>query len=210
MVNLKTDRARRLVREITAYWCVRRGGGVGAAAVGGSGIGGPHIAGGSDLRDVETAGGAAPGAEVESAAAARRRAERALAEQRRADLELLEARRQQRKLNFLLTQTELYSHFMAKTMSGGTAGDDGRVESILERLQEVPKASDETGNTESALAEAAKAAAGRLGINVDDEFGRVLRFSQVCMSLQFALMSVVSSRRGSIKSRSLVTCPDSD
>ncbi|CDS37899.1 dna helicase ino80 [Echinococcus multilocularis] len=163
-------RARRLVREISAYWCVRSGGGVGSATVTGSGIGGPHIAGGSDARDVETAAGAAPGAEIESAAAARRRAERALAEQRRADLELLEARRQQRKLNFLLTQTELYSHFMAKTMSGGVAGGDGRVESILERLQEVPKASDETGNAESTLAEAAKAAAGRLGINVDDEF----------------------------------------
>ncbi|CAL8102832.1 unnamed protein product [Calicophoron daubneyi] len=55
---------------------------------------------------------------VESAAAARRRAERAAAEQRRADLELLEARRQQRKLNFLITQTELYAHFMARKMDG--------------------------------------------------------------------------------------------
>lgn len=199
-----------MVREITAYWCVRRGGGVGSAAAGSSGIGGPHLAGGSDSRDAETAGGAAPGAEVESAAAARRRAERALAEQRRADLELLEARRQQRKLNFLLTQTELYSHFMTKTMSGGTAGGDGRVESILERLQEVPKASDETGNTESTLAEAAKAAAGRLGINVDDEFGRGLRFSPTYMPLYFALLSVVSFRCGSIESASFVTCSDSD
>ncbi|KAL5104581.1 Chromatin-remodeling ATPase INO80 [Taenia crassiceps] len=180
-------RARRLVREITTYWCVRRGGGVGSAVVGGSGIGGPHFAGGSDSRDVETVGGAAPGAEVESAAAARRRAERALAEQRRADLELLEARRQQRKLNFLLTQTELYSHFMAKTMSGGTAGGDGGVESILERLQEVPKSSDETGNAESTLAEAAKAAAGRLGINVDDEFDAEALKAQALSRVQTAI-----------------------
>ncbi|KAA3672360.1 DNA helicase INO80, partial [Paragonimus westermani] len=56
------------------------------------------------------------GTMVESAAAARRRAERAVAEQRRADLELLEARRQQRKLNFLITQTELYAHFMARKL----------------------------------------------------------------------------------------------
>uniref|UniRef100_A0A183A7A7 Chromatin-remodeling ATPase INO80 n=1 Tax=Echinostoma caproni TaxID=27848 RepID=A0A183A7A7_9TREM len=56
------------------------------------------------------------GTAVESAAAARRRAERAAAEQRRADLELLEARRQQRKLNFLITQTELYAHFMARKL----------------------------------------------------------------------------------------------
>ena len=34
-------------------------------------------------------------------------------EQRKLDIELLEAKRQQRKLNFLITQTELYAHFMA-------------------------------------------------------------------------------------------------
>ena len=28
----------------------------------------------------------------------------------------MEARRQQRKLNFLITQTELYAHFMAKKL----------------------------------------------------------------------------------------------
>ncbi|KAK4473025.1 hypothetical protein MN116_004219 [Schistosoma mekongi] len=54
---------------------------------------------------------------MESSTAARRRAEKAAAEQRKADLELLEARRQQRKLNFLITQTELYAHFMAKKMA---------------------------------------------------------------------------------------------
>ena len=35
--------------------------------------------------------------------------------------ELREARRQQRKLNFLITQTELYSHFLAKKL--GASGD---------------------------------------------------------------------------------------
>lgn len=30
----------------------------------------------------------------------------------------LQARRQQRKLNFLITQTELYAHFMAKKLTG--------------------------------------------------------------------------------------------
>jgi hypothetical protein len=39
--------------------------------------------------------------------------EKVVAEQRKMDIELLEAKRQQRKLNFLITQTELYAHFMA-------------------------------------------------------------------------------------------------
>uniref|UniRef100_A0A5K3EZA4 Chromatin-remodeling ATPase INO80 n=1 Tax=Mesocestoides corti TaxID=53468 RepID=A0A5K3EZA4_MESCO len=157
------NRARRLAREIAAYWCVRSGSGVNGGGHPQTGMteAGEIVGGPADV--VES--------EVESAAAARRRAERALAEQRKADLELLEARRQQRKLNFLLTQTELYSHFMAKTMSGG--GSAG-VDSILDRLQETPKVSDKTSGAEpaptTALAEAAKAAAGRLGINVDDEF----------------------------------------
>ena len=41
-------------------------------------------------------------------------------EQRRLDIELLEAKRQQRKLNFLITQTELYAHFMARKMAATT------------------------------------------------------------------------------------------
>jgi len=67
-------------------------------------------------------------------------------EQRRLDIELLEAKRQQRKLNFLITQTELYAHFMARKMaatgSGATiaATSSGRsatasdAEEILNRL----------------------------------------------------------------------------
>lgn len=33
---------------------------------------------------------------------------------------LLQAKRQQRKLNFLITQTELYAHFMARKLTGET------------------------------------------------------------------------------------------
>jgi len=39
--------------------------------------------------------------------------EKVALEQRKMDIEILEAKRQQRKLNFLITQTELYAHFMA-------------------------------------------------------------------------------------------------
>ncbi|PVD25847.1 hypothetical protein C0Q70_13511 [Pomacea canaliculata] len=63
----------------------------------------------------------------------RKRAEKEAQEQRKHDLELMEARRQQRKLNFLITQTELYAHFMARKMTGES---DARRESILSQLND--------------------------------------------------------------------------
>ncbi|KAK2162942.1 hypothetical protein LSH36_89g05001 [Paralvinella palmiformis] len=65
----------------------------------------------------------------------RKRAEKEAQEQRKMDLELLEMKRQQRKLNFLITQTELYAHFMARKMTGETEKDKER---ILGRLDEKP------------------------------------------------------------------------
>lgn len=49
------------------------------------------------------------------------------------DVELMEAKRQRRKLNFLITQTELYAHFMQRKLSveGDTSAD-----SILRQLDE--------------------------------------------------------------------------
>lgn len=44
----------------------------------------------------------------------RRKQEKEAEEQRKMDFELIEAKRQQRKLNFLITQTELYAHFMSR------------------------------------------------------------------------------------------------
>lgn len=52
------------------------------------------------------------------------------------DLQLLEAKRQQRKLNFLITQTELYAHFMANKIGAKGLGDDET--SILNKLDEAP------------------------------------------------------------------------
>ena len=43
-----------------------------------------------------------------------RRLKKEVEEQRKIDVEMLEAKRQQRKLNFLITQTELYGHFISK------------------------------------------------------------------------------------------------
>ena len=42
-------------------------------------------------------------------------------------------KRQQRKLNFLITQTELYAHFMARKMTGQTEDDR---DAILRRLED--------------------------------------------------------------------------
>ncbi len=42
-------------------------------------------------------------------------------------------KRQQRKLNFLITQTELYAHFMSRKMTGAT---DAAKDAILNHLDE--------------------------------------------------------------------------
>lgn len=49
------------------------------------------------------------------------------------DVELIEAKRQQRKLNFLITQTELYAHFMSKKLGKGSEAEQLR---ILNQLDE--------------------------------------------------------------------------
>ena len=44
------------------------------------------------------------------------------------------AKRQQRKLNFLITQTELYAHFIRKKLTGEADQSD----KILRKLEDVP------------------------------------------------------------------------
>lgn len=57
---------------------------------------------------------------------ARKRAEKEALERKRQEEEAREAKRQQRKLNFLLTQTELYGHFIGKKkVQEGHGGDGG-------------------------------------------------------------------------------------
>uniref|UniRef100_A0A3Q4BIZ5 Chromatin-remodeling ATPase INO80 n=1 Tax=Mola mola TaxID=94237 RepID=A0A3Q4BIZ5_MOLML len=68
----------------------------------------------------------------------RKRAEKEALEQRKLDEEMREAKRQQRKLNFLITQTELYAHFMSgKASLGGPEGDTAQ-EEILKKLEDTP------------------------------------------------------------------------
>lgn len=47
-----------------------------------------------------------------------------------------QAKRQQRKLNFLITQTELYAHFMSGKASVGAPGGDATQEDILRKLDD--------------------------------------------------------------------------
>ncbi|KAL0963095.1 hypothetical protein UPYG_G00349630 [Umbra pygmaea] len=63
----------------------------------------------------------------------RKRAEKEALEQRKLDEEMKEAKRQQRKLNFLITQTELYAHFMG----GKGPGENDGQEQILRKLDDA-------------------------------------------------------------------------
>ncbi|CAG5097979.1 Similar to Ino80: Chromatin-remodeling ATPase INO80 (Drosophila melanogaster) [Cotesia congregata] len=63
----------------------------------------------------------------------RKRLEKEAEEQRKMDVELIEAKRQQRKLNFLITQTELYAHFMSKKIGKVSPEEQLR---ILNQLDE--------------------------------------------------------------------------
>ncbi|XP_065832457.1 chromatin-remodeling ATPase INO80-like [Oscarella lobularis] len=63
----------------------------------------------------------------------RRKAEKEALEQKKLVEEMKEARRQQRKLNFLITQTELYAHFMAKKLIGEKESSSDK---ILKKLEE--------------------------------------------------------------------------
>uniref|UniRef100_A0AAQ5ZEM0 Chromatin-remodeling ATPase INO80 n=1 Tax=Amphiprion ocellaris TaxID=80972 RepID=A0AAQ5ZEM0_AMPOC len=67
----------------------------------------------------------------------RKRAEKEALEQRKLDEEMREAKRQQRKLNFLITQTELYAHFMSGKASIGGPGGDAAQEEILRKLEDT-------------------------------------------------------------------------
>ncbi|XP_047133142.1 chromatin-remodeling ATPase INO80 isoform X1 [Hydra vulgaris] len=66
----------------------------------------------------------------------RKKAEKEAMEQRRQDEEMREMKRQQRKLNFLITQTELYAHFMGRKMKGNNQDLSAQNE-ILKKLEDT-------------------------------------------------------------------------
>lgn len=62
----------------------------------------------------------------------KKRLEKEAEEQRKIDHELIEAKRQQRKLNFLITQTELYAHFMSRKLGQASPEEQLRILSQLD------------------------------------------------------------------------------
>ncbi|CAN7940602.1 unnamed protein product, partial [Ixodes pacificus] len=85
---------------------------------------------------------------------------------------LLQAKRQQRKLNFLITQTELYAHFMSRKMAG--LGPDPRQEEILGSLDESASCS-----RSSSLLEA----------EADDDYDKELMKSQALRNAEDAYLA---------------------
>lgn len=67
----------------------------------------------------------------------RKKAKKHALEQIRLDEELREAKRQQRKLNFLISQTELFAHFISKKLNKQSVdvGEDTEVKSILRNIE---------------------------------------------------------------------------
>ncbi|XP_068153269.1 chromatin-remodeling ATPase INO80 [Drosophila tropicalis] len=92
----------------------------------------------------------------------RRKLEREAEEQRKQDVELIEVKRQQRKLNFLITQTELYAHFMSKKLGQGTEEDQLRILSQLDEeedgTREVKNDDYDVGEIKQLVQEQAEAA----------------------------------------------------
>nr|CAB3256206.1 helicase SWR1 [Phallusia mammillata] len=75
----------------------------------------------------------------------RKRAEKQALVQRKLDDEIREAQRQRRKLNYLITQTELYAHFMSRKLKAGQMADDinKREVEILSQINDSDIFSDE-------------------------------------------------------------------
>ena len=77
---------------------------------------------------------------------ARKRAEKEAQEKLRIEEEIREQRRQMRKLNFLITQTELYSHFVGKKIQGTTTTDNNNGETEQTNKEDTNKST--IGNDE--------------------------------------------------------------
>ena len=70
---------------------------------------------------------------------AARRAQKVANQQRKRDDEIREAERQQKKLNFLLAQTELYAHFIGKKTSIDNDSDENGNGNVIESSTSIPK-----------------------------------------------------------------------
>lgn len=86
----------------------------------------------------------------------RKRMEKEAEEQRKMDVEMIEAKRQQRKLNFLITQTELYAHFMSRKLKKSSPGEQLLILSQLDEEKNPRLASIDDYDSEAMKAKAKK------------------------------------------------------
>ncbi|GBB85527.1 hypothetical protein RclHR1_12010008 [Rhizophagus clarus] len=101
----------------------------------------------------------------------RKKAEKEALEKMRIEEELREAKRQARKLNFLITQTELYSHFVGKKINTEDEHGESSVSVVaVSSIQETGSSSDDTNNDTEIDAEAdSQAPTSFKDINFDEE-----------------------------------------
>ena len=124
----------------------------------------------------------------------RRRQEKEAEEQRKMDVELIEVKRQQRKLNFLITQTELYAHYMSHKGEQIEADEAQRILSQLD--EEMPQ---RLTTIDSYDSESLKTKAQQ---NVQDalatERERTAEFDKVAHEPTLELEAVVDNDSGSV------------
>lgn len=95
----------------------------------------------------------------------------------------LQAKRQQRKLNFLITQTELYAHFISKKLCGSNFNEQHRILSQLDEEKNPRLATIDDYNSEEMKARATK--------NVEEAFN-----AEKVRSSQFENASVKKTESG--------------
>ena len=78
----------------------------------------------------------------------RKKAEKEALEQLRQEEERREAQRQARKLNFLITQTELYSHFIGRKIKQDTGEDEETAVPESEKPTPTPERQQQNGDEE--------------------------------------------------------------
>ncbi|ORX60285.1 hypothetical protein DM01DRAFT_1332440 [Hesseltinella vesiculosa] len=99
----------------------------------------------------------------------RKKAEREALERLRQEEEKREAQRQARKLNFLITQTELYSHFIGRKIHKDTADDDSSVAQSPATEAPTPSGEDDDAVDLDITSGAPDEAFGEVDFDEDDE-----------------------------------------
>ncbi|KAL2465986.1 DNA helicase INO80 [Abeliophyllum distichum] len=135
----------------------------------------------------------------------RKREEKEAAEALKREQELREAKRQQQRLNFLLSQTELYSHFMqnkttTQTSEALTAGDENSNKEMLLSSSEAPLEEDDDLEDAELRKEALKAAQDA----VSKQKMMTSAFDSECLKLRQALETDASLQDVSVAESSKI------